>query len=448
MVIIKIRHMNFSHVLANVLPSGVDLLALMLSIMIQGMLLGHYDSLALDAEGTVIQLGFLGFVIFLIFMMGGSILIARRLGEGKIHQANIAFTQSMMFSGIAAVIMAIVAYLLFPVIASHVIGLQQPVIDLGMDLIVSLLPFFVFAILNFMGLSLIRGSGDTFIAMIISIMTATVNIVLAVGMIYGKWGFPELGIKGMGYSLGIAHTLGFILLVIFILLKKTRLQIYPKSLFKLNIQILKRIFKLGYPITIEQAGWFLGFVILQAYVARLPNQDSYTIHQAIFQFLEMISILYQGISMANMSLIGKAIGENDSKAEWSIHRHTRNVLAPLIITMSLILLIFPKQILSLYINDIENISEGILILRLAALLQIPRALAILASSHLRARGDVLWMVKSTGVIVIIWILFVGYSLALPMKLGLTGIWISIMLSEGHKYLWQVRRLKKRAARKI
>lgn len=442
------KKLNLHHVITSVVPSAVDLLALMMSIVLQGILLGRYDSDALAAEGTLTQLGFFVFVIFLIFIMGGSILISRRIGEGKRHEANIAFTQSLLIATIISVLLGISAVIGFPFIASSLYGLSPKIVNLGMQLIYSLLPFLLIVILNFVGTGLIRGSGDTHISMTISLVSSITNVVLAYFFIYGKGGFPELGIRGMGLSVGIGHTLGFLLMLTLIALRKTKLDIYPRYIFRPNPRIIKNVFRLGFPVSAEQLTWTFGLLVIQGYVARLNNTDIYKFHQVIFQVLEMISVIYQGIGIAKMSMIGTAIGAHNHKGEWRIHRISTNTVLPIAILTGAFIFFNADRIMHTFLPDIENVTVGANVLKFFAFMQIPRALSVMTSAHLRARGDVLWMLLSTGILSAVFMIFITFIFGLTLGWGLMGIWIAISLNEVAKYVWHRIRLRQEKFKRV
>ncbi len=165
-----------------------------------------------------------------------------------------------------------------------------------------------------------------------------------------------------------------------------------------------------------------------------------TFHQVVLQILELISVMYQGIGFANMSMLGEAIGNRDSKLEWRIHRHTRSVMLGGAVITGLALFVFARPLMSLFLPDIEDLSQGINVLRLFAFLQIPRAVVLTTSYHLRARGDVKWMLVTTGLLALIFEVCLAYVFGLVLGLGLFGIWLVIGLDETTKGIWHYIRL--------
>jgi Na+-driven multidrug efflux pump len=259
---------------------------------------------------------------------------------------------------------------------------------------------------------------------------------------------PEMGIRGMGLGLGIAHTLGFLLLLLFIALRKTKLDIYPRYIFRPMWKIIANVFRLGYPVSAEQLTWTFGLLVIQGYVARLGNTDYYKFHQVIFQVLEMISVIYQGIGIAKMSMIGNAIGRRDHSMEWHLHKMARNTVLPIAVIAGIVIFFRAEVIMQAFLPDIADVSVGANVLRFFAFMQIPRSLSVMTSAHLRARGDVIWMLITTSILSIIFMITLPYIIGLRMGYGLMGIWVLISLNEVSKYIWHRIRLSKEKFKRV
>ncbi len=73
-----------------------------------------------------------------------------------------------------------------------------------------------FSMLTSLMNSIVRGYGNTKTPLFISILINIVNLTLDYGLIFGKLGLPELGIKGAAIATSIANLSGFILYILFI----------------------------------------------------------------------------------------------------------------------------------------------------------------------------------------------------------------------------------------
>ncbi len=387
----------------------------------------------------------MGFIIFTIFLMGGTILISRRLGAGKINQASIVFTQSLLLTFIISVLVIMLALWFSPMILRDFIGLPDEVLVSALELLGSILPFVPFIALTFIGTGLIRGSGNTLVSMTISLITNGLNAVLAIGLIYGRWGLPELGVKGMGYGMGAANLLGFLLVLLVVFTCRTRVKIHFGAFRRLSKDLLMTMFRLGYPVTIEQLLWTLALFVMNIWTAKLGTMPL-TFHQVVLQILELISVMYQGIGFANMSMLGEAIGNGDSETEWRIHRHTRRVMLIGAVVTGGIMFIFASRLMGLFLPDVTDLTQGVRVLQLFSVMQIPRAIVLTTSYHLRARGDVNWMVLTTGALALFYEVCMAYVFGIVFGLGLVGIWLVVGLDESSKAIWHYIRLGKNKIR--
>ena len=62
---------------------------------------------------------------------------------------------------------------------------------------------------NFVALGIIRGAGETRLAMFVNLSVVLLNALLAPILIFGLLGFPRLEVRGAALAMGIAHSLGF-----------------------------------------------------------------------------------------------------------------------------------------------------------------------------------------------------------------------------------------------
>lgn len=432
---------QIARIVGKVVPSAADLLALTLMLTFQGILLGRYDYHALAGEGIAIQLALLFFVLLLVFIMGGSILLSRYIGAGRFSQANYIFTQSLMATAVSSLFMGGLLYIFTPTFFKYIMGVPPDVAYQGIAYLRTATIFLIPIAMNIVAMGLIRGTGDTITSMWVSIFTNALNAVLAIGLIYGYMGFPEFGIKGAAIAMGISHTIGFLLLLYMIHKKRTRLQIRWSLFFRPSINSLKNIWRLGFPVTMEQIVWAVGLIIMQGYVARLGT-ETIAFHQVALRGLEMISVIYQGIGVASMAMVAQALGAKDTHGAWKIHRTVRYTVLFFAVLAGVFLFIESRNIITLFLPNLAGVTVGVRVLKLFALLQLPRALVTITSSTIRARGDTRWMVKITGLLAVCYEITLGYLLTFVLGFGLFGLWCLVGLDESTKYLIHRTRLRK------
>ncbi len=153
------------------------------------------------------------------------------------------------------------------------------------------------------------GRGENWPVMWISFISAGVNIVLDYIFIFGKFGFPEMGVAGAAIATVIA---GFTPLVIYgflVFRREFNLKYSTLSNYKFDAELFTRILKFGFPsgvhMFIEIAG-FSGFILI---IGRLGTTELAATNIALnintIAFMPMI-----GFGIAISMLTGQNIGKN------------------------------------------------------------------------------------------------------------------------------------------
>jgi len=158
--------------------------------------------------------------------------------------------------------------------------------------------------------SYFAGIGRTHVVMICDVFGLLINIPLCYGMVFGKLGFPALGIVGAGISTVVATVLAFGLFVAFYFLKEHRDKFGVLRSFSLDTRILRRFWRLGFPSGMELflnvAAFNLFLLMFQSYGIAEGAAAAIVFNWDILSFIPMI-----GLNVAVISLIGRFVGARD-----------------------------------------------------------------------------------------------------------------------------------------
>ncbi|HOH85057.1 MAG TPA: MATE family efflux transporter, partial [Bacteroidales bacterium] len=190
------------------------------------------------------------FIIGLGFSIGTQIIISRRIGENKEGEVGSVFEISVMFLMIAAVLVFLATQLFFDPLFSRILSSGE--ILAKTELYVKWRVWGVF--FTYIGCvfrAFYTGLFKTKFLLANSLVLAAVNVLFAYVLIFGKFGFPQMGIEGAAIATVIAEgaSVLFYLLVTlkFVDLKKYRL-FQPK---KYDLKVIRTILDVS------------GFIILQ-----------------------------------------------------------------------------------------------------------------------------------------------------------------------------------------
>lgn len=264
------------------------------------------------------------------------------------------------------------------------------------------------------------------IDLVANIGGVVILLVSAYILIFGKSGFPALGVKGLGYALDLQAWFYFLL---------TSAIIFSNHFFKqfelLSIHLNQRLtnfikmFQIGWPIAIQIGGEMLSTFAYAAMVGWL-GEASLAAYQVITQYFFLIMVPIFALSQASGVLIGVAKGEkNEDKIK---------LIGHIGMTMSLIITIFiaclyflvPKFLASFYLNvnnivNQEIVHYIILLFAIFAVLQVFDGVRNVLTGSLRGLFDTRYPMLIG--IVVIWLIGIpcSYLLGFHFHLGVTGI---------------------------
>jgi Na+-driven multidrug efflux pump len=235
----------------------------------------------------------------------------------------------------------------------------------------------------------------------------------------------KLDILGTALSLNLARLVGSIVAVILLMKPNSVLRIYPKHIFQLDWGILRAIFRLGIPFSLEQIFFNGGSMLVQAYIVQLGTIS--TAANAITN--SAFSVLYAA-GLAVSTLASTVVGQSAGAGDNTITRRygVKMIWLGTLITVLSILLFMPLMplILKLYHAPEETLS---LIYKLLFIAIIPMPffwpMSNTMPNILRSAGDSVFC--SAVSLTTMWIVRVGlgYLLSIQLGLGVQGVWISM-----------------------
>jgi len=250
----------------------------------------------------------------------------------------------------------------------------------------------VFSLLSVSMSSFFSGRGRTLVVMVIMTGVTAVNIVLDYALIFGKWGFPALGIAGAGYATVIATAAGSAAYAVLFLTRANRRAFSTLRGARPDFALARRLLRFGVPhgfqSLIDAMTWTVWLFIVGGLGTRALAVTS------IVWGINVLALLpAYGIGQAVQILVGRHLGGNrDDFAA----RVTRRGLVLSMLFMTSVALVFvyaPRLPLSCFAakadpaewSQIESLA--IVILRFVAVYTIFDSVTIVYASALRGAGD-------------------------------------------------------------
>ncbi len=427
-------------ILKTSLPAVLDLSSQTITWLIEAIFIGHLSAAALAGVGISLQIVLLTFAILLTFVMGASIIILRYLGNNDSWKANHVLAQALMIGTILSVIIALIWYFGGTQVM-HIIKEEEPVArQFAVEWLKTASFFAPIFIVNFIALGIMRMAGDTFLTMKVNLIANVIHILLLPLLVFGNLGFPRLEAKGAALSVGIAHSIGIIITIYYLRSRKSSLFLSFREYTTPNFQTFKRLFKLGFPTTVEQLVWAFGQLILSFFAARL-GIIPLAVHQVFLRIQSVLSMAFQGFGLAAMTLVGKNLGAEEEGLALKTGGLAGRVALIASILVAVILVIFQRPILLAFTSNESVLYYGRQVIYALAILQIPKALNIVFSANLRGGADLAWLMWLSIASVIIFETLGAYFLAMTLQLGLLGLWSIQIVDESTRFVLNYFRFK-------
>lgn len=389
------------------------------------------------AELAAVSLGnsfmFIAMSIGIGFSTAITPLIAEADSSDNLEQARSAYKHGLFLCTTLGIILFLLVFFSKPLMylmqqPEEVVALAIPYLDL---VAFSLIPLIIFqAIKQFSD-----GMSMTKYPMYATLLANIVNIVLNYLLIFGKFGFPEMGIVGAAYGTLASRIIMVIYLWVLLRYKKRSAQIVKNiKFFVLDILMIKKIINLG-SLSAMQMFFEVAIFTAAIWLSGLLGKNPQAANQIALNLSSMTFMVAMGLSVASMIRVGNQKGLQNYK---ELRRIAFSIflLGILLATFfAIIFFIFHKSLPNIYmdLNDTENyidnmevVSIASKLLLAAAFFQISDSIQVVVLGALRGLQDV--KIPTILTFISYWCVGfpVSYFLGKEEMYGSFGIWLGLL----------------------
>lgn len=353
----------------------------------------HYDKVSFAAVGIVgifyLTLNTIGYSL----SKGGQIIIARRHGENNTEAVR-ATTQTLLaFQIFVSLFVFAFVWLLSPSIFS--LFISDPVIrELSLDYIYHRLPGIFFSYIGFVFIALYSGLGWAKFILVDTIILLIINLIFNYGLIFGRWGMPEMGLSGAALASTIAEAVALVAFITYVMFDKKvkKFSFFTKIIF--HRHIAKSFLKISTPITVQSAlsmgSWFLFFILIEK-----MGPDALAVSNLARIIYLGLSVPYWGFTSAVNTFVSTLIGYGKFKEAIRVVRKTIALCLIFTISLSLPIVIYPVEILYplLGTQDNQMLLEAVPVLWILLIILIIMSVGGILYNAVVGTGDTVYGLK-------------------------------------------------------
>lgn len=408
--------------------------------LVDNVMVGSLDESAIVSVSTVNQLYFVVMLITFGAMGGAGIYSAQYFGSKDYDKLR----QTFRFKILTALIVFGVSMIAFSFFGRFLIGLfsDKPQTIENAVGYMNIIRFGILPWVLTLAISnTFREMGVTKPLMYISIVAILTNTILNALLIFGLFGFPQLGIIGAAYATLIARIIEFGLSFIFLLKQGGAFTTKLKDLLKIDKKILMAILSMALPLMINEALWSTGqTMFMQAYSTR--GEYAFAAQNITGAISQLVFVTFGGVATGIAVLVGNTLGKNELTEAKDNAKKLIAFAVFFAACMGFLLFILSFYILNIYSVVDETKAIAKFNIRVNAIF-IPIYSFNVAMYHtLRSGGDT----KSTLLMdsVYMWVVSVpiAYAISRWTAWPVTMMFLAVQLTDIPKALFAYSRYKK------
>ena len=311
----------FRLVLPLVLMSAMSLVLNFCDIFMLGRL-GEASETAISAAQIANRPFFLFSMLLFGSMSGATVLCSQYWGKKDVATINsIAGTILIFLFPFCAAFMAVCFFFAEPIMS--LLSNDGEIVRTAVMYLRIIVFSFIFNLLTGLFSGVLRSVEKVKVPVAATLTGIVLNIFLNAVLIYGRLGFPAMGIRGAAIGTVIARSIELSVILVYIIFFEKTLRFTLKKMFRIRKIIIKDFFRYGLPVIANEFIWAFGVIIHTSIIGNMPKDRpgdqiaAYTISNMIEQ-IAFMSII--GFSTVCCITIGKAIGsgkDSDTVAKYA-----------------------------------------------------------------------------------------------------------------------------------
>jgi len=372
------------------------------------------------------------YMLVLVFGLGVSFgitpLVAAADSRKDFSENALLLKHSIIINTVMGILLFVLLFISSPVL--HLFGQKAEVVELAIPflnvMMLGMIPLCIFSGFK----QFTEGLSFTRVAMLITLGSNLVNIILNYTMIFGHWGFPRMGMMGACWATFISRVVMALGMFLYVFYNK-HFQVYWKGFNALKITKAwtKKILAIGVPSGLQwvfEVGAFAFAVVMIGWI----SPDAQAAHQVALSIAATTYMMASGLSAAASVRVGNQLGLKSREGVRMAGFSAFIIVLAFMSLMAICFILFRNYLPLVFSNEPNVIRISVSLVVIAAFFQISDGVQVVGLGALRGMKDV--KIPTYITLFAYWIigLPMSYVFGFTFHLGVEGVWYGLSLGLG------------------
>lgn len=286
--------------------------AVVLSVnLADNVMLGGYSETALSGVAAVNQIQFILQQVVYAFSNGMVVLASQYWGQKKIEPIR-KLVSAAFWGALGTAILLFGVVSIQPYAAVKLFTNDKSIIEQGCEYLEIVRFSYLFFAVTTILLGAMRTVEKVKIALYVSVMALAVNCSINFVLIQGRFGFPELGVKGAAVGTLTARILECAVVTVYVLKKDQLLKLRLKNLLSFDRVLTGDYLRVSLPLITTSFLWGCNTALQTVILGHMSSSAiaAHSISSTIFLFLKVAAV---GANSAAAVIVGKTVGNGDRR---------------------------------------------------------------------------------------------------------------------------------------
>ncbi len=372
------------------------------------------------------------YMLVLVFGLGVSYgitpLVAAADSRKDFSENALLLKHSIIVNTVMGILLFILLVFISPVL--HLFNQKKEVVDMAIPflnvMMLGMIPLCFFSGFK----QFTEGLSFTRVAMLITIGSNLLNVLLNYLMIFGHWGFAPMGMMGACWATFISRVVMAIGMFAYVYYNK-HFKVYWKGFNKIKVtrKLVNKILAIGVPSGLQwvfEVGAFAFAVVMIGWIS--PKAQA--AHQVALSVAATTYMMASGLSAAASVRVGNQLGIKNREGVRTAGFSAFVMVLVFMSLMAICFIVFRNQLPALFSNDTEVIGISSSLIVIAAFFQLSDGVQVVGLGALRGIKDV--KIPTFITLLAYWIigLPMSYVFGFTFHLGVQGVWYGLSLGLG------------------